>query len=273
MQNAKLTRRSLLAIGGGVILHRCALLEALAQASSPTAMEEIALPHNTVLVDHRLYGESQFIGEVINRGDAPIDTPIVGMTAYDVEGNIVSSGYASPVIPVIYPGESSVVTGVLDPPVSSLPDVRIEIHACGETTSPTFYTEKQIGLSLFLENVEEDRQSGSYVATGVVRNAGTEPADGVTVYGLFRNEDGRVAGAAETTLDRAVPAGKSMVFRLDVGVMTFRSHDPFELVAGEYTVELRPGIRGVSTSSTADRALVVGRMPGRVGGGKNEERA
>ena len=235
-----MNRRSLL-IASTMTLGSGLLRKASSQ-STPVARAEVALSHGTVLVDYQLYGESQFVGEVVNRSQSPTDTPIVGLTAFDHDGNIISSGHATPVIPVTMPGASSVVMGRLDPPVDDLSNTRVEIYSCSDTGSPTFYTDMQLGMMLTLEDVEEDKQPSSYVATSVVRNEGAQPAENVAVYGVFRDKDGRIAGGVETTLSRAIPPGKTMVFRLDVGVRTFRTNDPFDLVSGDYSVDLRVGV-------------------------------
>ncbi len=176
-----------------------------------------------------------FMGDVQNASDVTLDAPVVGITAFDAEGNILGSSYATPEPPVLEPSARAYLYG--SAPRDLPEDAEIEFSFCREPEGSTSYTERTAALELEILVDEEQRDERSFHADGTVQNNGGDKAETVGVVAVFSNPDGRVVGALSTRLDRNVPAGKSMRWTIDHGVRTFHSNNPFtEHLEADYRV-------------------------------------
>lgn len=166
-----------------------------------------------------------FMGDVENLSDTTLDAPVVGITAYDNDGNILGSSYATPQPPVLEPGMRAYLYGAA--PTDLPDDAVIELALCAEPSGMTSYTDETAALDLELEVQEEERGDASFHAVGMAKNNGATPASMVGVVALFSNPDRRVVGTLSTLLDRDIPARKSMRFEIDHGVRSYHSNHPF----------------------------------------------
>jgi len=176
-----------------------------------------------------------FMGDVQNTSDITLDAPVVGITAYDAEGNILGSSYATPEPPVLEPGARAYLYG--SAPKDLPHNVVIDLFFCSNPTGNTYYTDQTAALNLVLSVDEEERGERSFRAIGTVQNNGDNPAETVGVSAVFSNPDGHVVGTLSTLLDRNVPAGKSMRWTVEHGVNIYHSNNPFtEQLDADYTV-------------------------------------
>lgn len=160
------------------------------------------------------------------------------MTFYDMDKNIVGSHYATPVVPIIQPESRTPLKGEFyefDP--LSEPWDAVEYFVCG-ALDETFYLDEVAGWDLSLENVEEALENETYEAEGVIRNSGDVSVENVGIYAIFRDEEDLFCGYGFTFPDRAVPAGKTLKFSVDVGVNTLVPFDPFDIGSGDISAEL-----------------------------------
>jgi hypothetical protein len=167
----------------------------------------------------------RFVGDVMNISDKILDAPVVGITAYDAEGNITGSGYARPEPPVLEPGARAYLNGFA--PDDIVENAEFEFFICPEPEISTSYVDHNAALDIQLGLDGEKRNRSSFRAIGTVQNNGDIPAEMVAVIALFVNPNGQVVGSLATYLDRAIPAGKSMKWSIDHGVKSFHSNHPF----------------------------------------------
>lgn len=81
-----------------------------------------------------------FRGDVLNTGNQLLDVPVIGITAYDADGNIVGSSYGTPEPPILQPGERAFLYGAA--PEDLPDDAVIELFVCApqRVLKPTLLT-------------------------------------------------------------------------------------------------------------------------------------
>lgn len=218
-----------------------AFLPAVVRAQSTDAISGTPVPINDAFtvtwwtIDNDDPNYPIFMGDVQNTSDTTMDAPVVGITAYDAEGNILGSSYATPEPPMLEPNARAYLHGAA--PEDLPADAVIELSYCTDPGGATSYTEQTAALNLELSVDEEERGVQSFHAVGTVQNNGGEPAEVVGVTAIFSNPDGRVVGTLTTRLDRDVPAGKSMRWTIEHGAGLWHSNNPFtEHLDSDYTV-------------------------------------
>lgn len=207
-------------------------------AAQPSATPEVVSETFSVTwweIAESDFGSPVFRANVLNTGDQLVDAPVIGITAYDSDGNIVGSGFATPEPPILAPGERAFLRGTA--PEDLPEDVAIELFDCTTPEMMDMYVTDNAGLDLELDLESEEREDEAFRAKGTVMNNGAEPAELISVIALFTNPDGRIVGTLSTQLDRDIPAGKSMRWEIGHGFGRYQSSHPFtELLDPDYEV-------------------------------------
>lgn len=165
---------------------------------------------------------------------------LIGITWFDGEGNIVGADYATPMTYVIDAGDLLPVTQAtleFNPFQEEWNSVAFSI--CGD-----WMTQNMIDMGLLpgieITEVKEDPGKDTYAMSCMLKNTTEVDVENATVYAIFRDQNGRPASYIDETAARTIPAGKSIRVKMNVGVTTFRSSDPFEFLQGSpYKVEFR----------------------------------
>jgi hypothetical protein len=217
---------------------------ARAQEATPEPSVTIELAPGLLLINPRFDSIASgtipaFLGEYRNDTGRTFDTPVLGMTFYDGEGNIVGGHYATPVLPVSVPGSQVPITGEFyefDPLTEPWDSVRYFV--CSDLAG-AFYVDQASTLDVEIDALDEERGEDSYIAEGSIRNNGAAPAENIGVYAIFRNKDGVFVGHAWSFVDRPIPPSKTIAFSVDANVNTAVPFDPFDrMTDSEYEVEL-----------------------------------
>ncbi len=118
-----------------------------------------------------------------------------------------------------------------------------EVDVCGGAIKTSFAEDpKYSDTGLELRNVtEEVNKSDALRVTGVVYNGSDAPAERVIVRAAVYRQDGRFVGDISSSIDAAIPPGKTARFAVDQGVEGFSSADPLGRARPGYTYEL--GVR------------------------------
>lgn len=229
------------------------------EESTPAAIEPIELADGLFLVNHRFVAIgggsiTAFVGDYLNETGSDFDSPVLGMTFYDADDNIVGTGYATPVLPIAFDGELVPLKGEFyefDPANDEYDSV--EFAVC-DPLEPGYASELADSLNVELEDVIEelDQEEEEYLVTGKVRNNADTPAENIEVTVIFRDQDDRFVGSTFAFINRAVPPGKTYAFEADVNVNSLVPFDPFDLAESEIVGEVFLGpsvsVYGISCS-------------------------
>lgn len=218
------------------------------QPTPSTDVERIELAPSFFLLLPRFISISggsipAFLGEYQNETGRSFDSPVLGLTFYDGDENIVGSAYATPVLSVTTADRLTPITGEFynfDPNADDWEAV--EYFLCDELNS-AYRLDQSLVLDLELQEIVEDPQEDSYIAEVKILNSAANEADGIAVYGIFRDGEGIFQGYGWAPVDRPIPSGKTYSLTFDVGVRTSVPFDPFDRIEGtDYTVDLIPTI-------------------------------
>jgi hypothetical protein len=238
------------ALGAGILAP-----VALRQATPPDAPatpvpsgrpDPIDLGSGITLIDYRLHPGEQphIIGEIRNETDRMIDAPVISLTYPRQSGNDGFT-WAPPIVPVIGPGLTGPIFGPL--PGDSDPQSIIETgqFALCSPAEPREYTAKQQAVEddLVVTILSERKEESAYNAQGTIENAGRETLRELTLRGIVRDNDGRIAGTTASPFWLTISAGETRDY--SIGARGEHKSDPFPLLTGkDYSVELIPGTRG-----------------------------
>lgn len=225
-------------------------------ASPPSGQERIEIAPGVALVNPRFISIASgsipaLLAELENTTGTSFDTPVVGLTFYDEESNIVGAHYATPVLPVLEDGGSSPVTGEFyefDP--LNDPWDRVEYMVCGQIGTD-YYTQELMEMTAEIEDLVEDARDTQYVAKMAIRNTGSVDLDGIGIYVVFRDSEGIFQGYGWANVDRPIPAGKTYALTVDVGDRAAVPFDPFDRLDGtnySATIVLTPFAGGYGIS-------------------------
>jgi hypothetical protein len=247
-------RRTFLGCLAGGIIQVVSPSQTIAQTSTPAVSESLSdrvppieVAPGLFLINYRFDTIASgsipvFIGEYRNDTGRSFDTPVLGMTFYDSQGNIVGDHYATPVLPVLEDGSHGPVKGEFyefDPITEPWDSVKYFI--CSDLTED-YYLEQANALAVHLEGVEEEKGDDSYIAKGAIRNNAAHPVENIGVYAIFRDDQRVFIGYSWTSVSRPIPPGKTIAFEVDVNVNSIVPFDPFDRLEGsEYSVELIVG--------------------------------
>lgn len=212
----------------------------------------IVLGDGIELVDYRIFPSPdvrRVIGEIWNTRDDMVDAPVVSMSFPDDEAS-GESAYASPVTPVLRPGESTMVFGVLPDEIDSAERLGTGTFGlCGPVGSGK-YADLYTGLDLSINRDVEDFRPDAVNIQGQVINNADSVAQFTCVRGFIRDHNGRYAGCAmPVNTGHLAPAG-SRNFSLWAAETLDVLADPFLLLkpAMNYSVDVIPGLVGPLTA-------------------------
>lgn len=231
-----MNRRSFVLAGIGLIVAG----KVQAQPATP-GVSEVEIAPGVQLLSPRyaqtsIGGEPIFLAEIFNTSGQDIVTPVLGLTFFDDDGNIVGSDNISPAIPVSPAGSTTPYAarmGDFDPLASEWDHVTY--HACDGRGSDRLLAENS-AISVTIEDFEESAMPDRYRASMRIRNTADVDLDGVSVVTVFRDDNGTFQGLVSDRLKRPIPAGKTMAHEVD---LRYGSFAPFERLNGaSYTGEV-----------------------------------
>jgi len=197
------------------------------------------------LVDYRIYPSSdvrRVIGEIWNTRDDMVDAPVVSMTFPDSR-DPVEPAYASPSTPVLHPGESTMIFGVIPGKIDTEERLSTASFALCTPAAPGEYT--NLYARFELEAIPEETYFRDHYLNiqGKIYNRSETPALYTKVSGLVRDQNGRYTGATSPSNPGHVSAGGNKRFAIHAGEGVNLLADPFRLLTASesYTVELKAG--------------------------------
>jgi hypothetical protein len=215
--------------------------EATAVPAHHGRQRPIVLGDGIELVDYRVYPSDdvpRIIGEISSTRDEMIDAPVVSV----VFGDLGASGlaYAPPVLPVMRPGQSNMIFGVLPEEIDTDEKLQqAEFGLCAPVVSAK-WTERFSDVEFEIVISDEQYWHRSLNISGHVTNHGSKRIEYTAIQGLIRDSDYRLAGAiSRGRLDHFSP-GQSKEFFVWASAGTPTLADAYRLLDTEepYRVEL-----------------------------------
>lgn len=217
-----------------------------AQEATPNDEERIELAPGFYLRDARFDSVAGgsipvFLGEYVNETGETFDSPVLGITFYDVDENIVGSHYATPVLPITHNRMRVPLTGEFyefNPDTDPYDSVQ---YSLCDSLDRTYRVAQGEDLNVELVDQEETLTDDSYLLEGKIANNGSNPVENVGLTVIFRDETDRFIGYCWAVTDRAIPSGKTFAIEADVNVNSFVPFDPFDRAEGEIETEIVVG--------------------------------
>lgn len=249
-------RQFLSLIATGLVTPRAASAQ---QTATPAATPQhsgrprpIVLGEGIELIDYRIYPSTdvrRIIGEIWNTRDEMVDAPVMSMSFPGVEEQD-GFAYAPPVLPVLRPGESTMIFGVLPAEIDS--DERLasgEFGLCSPVGAGE-YTDRYISLELSIMRDSVVFEDEYLDIRGRIANTSGQRAMFTSVRGLVRDHNGRYAGCTTTAQPGHVVSNGTRDFRIEAGGTINLIADPFRLLGTgtNYTVDIIPGLIGPLTA-------------------------
>jgi hypothetical protein len=218
-------RRTLLrTLAGAALLPTIPLLtraQGIPDATPGAPPQHHGLPRPVVLgdgielIDYRIYPSPdvpRIIGEIVNIGDKTVDAPVVSVSFEELGPDGLA--YAPPFIPVMRPGESNLIFGVLPNEITTNEQLAAGRFSVCAPIGPGEYAVRLQALDLQLTVAEELYWADSLNVTGSVQNAGSAAATQSAINGMIRDLNGRYIGVCvEHTLPDIAP-GETIEFML-----------------------------------------------------------
>lgn len=210
------------------------------------------------LVDYRIYPSSdvrRVIGEIWNTRNDMVDAPVVSMTFPDV-----GFAYAVPFMPILRPGESTMIFGVLPDQVDTQDRLESGDFGLCEPAEPGRWTKEYLDLNLTVSRIESRVSDSSVNVLGEIRNDGNTRAAFTCVRGLVRDHNGRYAGCSTDNKTGHLLPGNSKQFSLWAGINIPLLANPYALLrpGSHYTVDVIPGLVGPLTTPGCATAFTGG---------------
>lgn len=197
------------------------------------------------LVDYRIYPSSdvrRVIGEIWNTRDDMVDSPVVSMTFPDVD-EPGGFAYAPPSTPVLKPGESTMVFGVIPDEIDSDELLASASFGLCDPAAPGEFSE--LYARFHLEAIAEETYFRDHYLNvqGKIYNRSETRALYTKVSGLVRDQNGRYTGATSSSNPGHVVAKGNKPFAIHAGEGVNLLADPFRLLIDSqpYSVELKAG--------------------------------
>lgn len=240
-------RAFITAITAGILLPR------LRQPHDPDATPPsgsrpapIDLGEGLTLVDYRVYPGDRpaIIGELRSDRDEMVDAPVVSLTWPDASR---SAGFtwASPLIPVIEPGGSIPIFGPLPESGEAEPSLDSARFALCSPVERGEYTRSWQSLNVDFRMTHERYRHAAFKGTGIVANPGPGRTPSISVRGIVRDGDDRIAGVTSTPSPGVIPPGEEREFTVWIAASLRNKANPVPLISGlDYSVDIRPGVRG-----------------------------
>ena len=178
------------------------------------------------------------LGEMLNTTDQVRDAPSIQFVLLDDGGNVIGNIAAQPILPLIQPGEvmpfQSAIFGD-EPDPSEWSTEEVSLCAPWGTADRI---ERYDATGLELRDLKVDQSDDQLSINGVVFNGQDAPAEGVWIKAAIYDADGQFSGWTWTTVDVAVPTGKTARFDF---TSSGDPHDPVGVAGPGYTYELWVG--------------------------------
>lgn len=255
---ARMHRRQFIQATAGALLLPPMMASARQDEATPAPIpphhgrtRPIVLGDGIELIDYRIYPSEdvpRIIGEISSTRDEMVDSPVVSVTFPELGKDGLA--WAPPVLPVMRPGESNMIFGVLPREIDS--EEKLEAAKFG-LCAPVVagrHTRMNVGRQWSITNYEDDKRAGSQNLRGNLVNEGVGIAFTPVLQGLIRDANGRVVG---TTLKADYPnmaPGASYPFSVWAGGNGFNRANPFLLLGDsvDYMTTLIPCSGGLRVS-------------------------
>lgn len=150
------------------------------------------------------------LGEVKNTGEVPLDHPKLIIVLKDEKGEEVGTDFGFSERDIIYPGESSPISALVNKPP---PHASVEYELI--LKKATYFPKMVEGLELEKPKVSHGDWGKAMKAEGKVRNEGQQPARFVKIEVQGLDADGKLLGLYSTYADTEVLApGQSARFSI-----------------------------------------------------------
>lgn len=210
----------------------------------------IVLGDGIELIDYRIYPSPdvpRIIGEISSTRDEMVDSPVISITFPDLGADGLA--YAPPVLPVMRPGESNMIFGVLPAGIDSDEQLQAANFGLCAEVAPGEQTALNGPHEWELSDVEEDRRPGAQYFTGNLTNTGTLRATSPILQGIVRDAANRYVGTTSKGELGNMPAGFTRPFSLWSAADIDNSANPYVFLGESlsYSTELVPGVVGLRT--------------------------
>lgn len=211
----------------------------------------IVLGEGIELIDYRIYPSTdvpRIIGEISSTRDEMVDSPVVSITFPDLGEDGLS--WAPPVLPVMRPGESNMIFGVLPSQIDSEEQLQeADFGLCAPVRSGPL-TSLHASLNLRIELIDGEHWETAQWIQARIHNDAEEPVQWTKIRGLVRDSHGRYVGATgELDMWSLWPeAPKEFTLWLSTGDEI--AANPYRLLNGSstYFTDLFPGTIGNITA-------------------------
>lgn len=203
----------------------------------------IVLGDGIELIDYRIYPSPdvpRIIGEITSTRDEMVDSPVISMTFPDLDTDAFA--WAPPHLPVMRPGESNLIFGVLPEQVDSEEKLATaEFDLCGPV-EPGEYSLRLQGSDLRATIDTESYWADSLNVVGKVHNAGEATVSYSMVYGMVRDRNGRYIGVTADSATGDMGPGATHDFFLWASTLNSSPANAYALLNGstDYVVDAVP---------------------------------
>lgn len=212
----------------------------------------IVLGDGIELIDYRIYPSPdvpRVIGEISSTRDDMVDAPVVSISFPDLGED--GFAWASPLLPVMGPGEANMIFGVLPDSIDTNSKLQAAAFTLCTPAEPGSLTELHRDLRLKVEGVKEERRKRAFHIEAAILNEGVQPVIRTKVRGMVRDSNDRIAGALrEVDLSKLWP-NQSKPFGFWESERDDIPANPFRLLDDDdrFTIELHPGTIGTMVAA------------------------
>lgn len=205
----------------------------------------ILLGDGIELIDYRIYPSDdvpRIIGEITSTRDEMIDSPVVSVIFDHLGADGLA--YAPPILPVMRPGQSNMIFGVLPKEIDTDEKLQqAEFGLCAPVSAGRF-TETHADLRLRIEVLSQERWETAQRIDGEIHNDGPIPVQWTKVKGFIRDATDRYAGLTRELDMWGLPPGEVKSFTLWSSNADQIIANAYRLLQGsaDYRTELFPDV-------------------------------
>jgi hypothetical protein len=212
----------------------------------------IVLGDGIELVDYRIYpsrGVRRIIGEISSTRDEMVDSPVVSITLPDIEGT-KGFAYATSVLPVMRPGESNMIFGVLPDEIDSNEKLASASFGLCGSVGPGTISQEFAGIEFRLSDLDVLHRASAERFQAFVHNDGPRDAAYVVIRGLVRDANERLVGCTPAIQIARLASGASKEFAFWSAASVDLPGNPYLFLGDtlEYATRLIPGPLGPITA-------------------------
>ncbi len=182
-------------------------------------------------------GSPWMLIEIQNVSDMAWELPTMLATFIDDDGNIVGESDVFPQIPYVDSKANSIAASYFYRGFNPLTDEWSRVTVTSRSAPRAI--EDSLWNKMSIKDTEQELGRDYYSIQGNVLNERGEEVKDITVYAVFKNRDGRLAGYDKDTIESSIPNLKKARFRIEASdganVQTF---SPYQNIVGSYSVEL-----------------------------------